>query len=77
MLTRKLGLEIRLVLDQLGPVAALEEVPAMAVATSPPIGVRREEQLHALGEVGARRLEDQVEVDWSRRQRHTATIPTA
>jgi hypothetical protein len=32
------------------------------VATSPPIGVRREEQLHALGEVGARRLEDQVEV---------------
>ena len=54
--------EIRLVLDQLGPVAALEEVPAMAVATSPPIGVRREEQLHALGEVGARRLEDQVEV---------------
>ena len=34
--------EIRLVLDQLGPVAALEEVPAMAVATSPPIGVRRE-----------------------------------
>ena len=54
--------EIRLVLDQLGPVAALEEVPAMAVATSPPIGVRREEQLHALGEVGAGRLEDQVEV---------------
>jgi len=37
-------------------------VPAMAVATSPPIGVRREEQLHAFGEVGARRLEDQVEV---------------
>ena len=37
--------EIRLVLDQLGPVAALEEVPAMAVATGPPIGVRREEQL--------------------------------
>ena len=34
----------------------------MAVATSPPIGVRREEQWHALGEVGARRLEDQVEV---------------
>ena len=34
----------------------------MAVATSPPIGVRREEQLHALGEVGAGRLEDQVEV---------------
>ena len=44
------------------PREPLEEVPAMAVATSPPIGVRREEQLHALGEVGARRLEDQVEV---------------
>ena len=54
--------EIRLVLDQFGPVASLEEVPAMPVAACPPIGVRREEQLHSLGEVGARRFEDQVEV---------------
>jgi len=43
-------------------VASLEEVAAMPVAASPSIGVRREEQLHALGEVGARRFEDQVEV---------------
>ena len=35
---------IRLVLDQLGPVAALEEVAAMPVVASPPIGIRREEQ---------------------------------
>ena len=53
--------EICLVLDQFGPVASLEEVPAMPEAACPPISVRREEQLHARGEVWARCLEDQVE----------------
>ena len=45
--------EIRLVLDQLGPVAALEEVPAMAVATSPPVGYDERNSCMPLARLGA------------------------
>ena len=34
----------------------------MLVASSPAVGVGREEQLHPLGEIGTRRFEDQVKV---------------
>ena len=37
-------------------------MPASLVAASPPVGIRGQQQLHAFGEVGAGRLEHQVEM---------------
>ncbi len=40
----------------------MEQIPADLVAASPPVGIRGQQQLHAIAEVGAGRLEHQVEM---------------
>ena len=53
---------VALILDEFGPVPSLEQVPDSTMSSSMPDGIRREELLHAPRKIGARRLEEQVQV---------------
>ena len=54
--------EVGLILDQLGAIAALEDVAGEAMASGPGVGIRGEQHLHAPGEVGLRGLDDDMKV---------------
>src|SRR5271157_5874499 len=53
---------IGLILDHLRPVASLEEMPYTAAPLTVPSSVGREKLLHTQGEVGARGLDQQVQM---------------
>ena len=56
------GPEVCLILNQLGPVSALEHVTAEVVPSCRGVGVRRQEALHASRQVGLGRLQHQVQM---------------